>query len=80
MTLKSKNHGPILTVEYKDFPYLGFWAMPEGDYVCIEPWLGIGDNENTNQDFKTKEAILTLEAGKIFEASYSIEVNNTHLK
>ena len=79
-TLKSKTHGNILSVTYNDFPYLGIWAKPDGDYVCIEPWLGIADNENTNQNIKEKEGILTLEAGKTFKASYSIEIDESQLK
>lgn len=79
VTLKSKLHGDIITVDYADFPYLGIWSKPDGDYVCIEPWLGIADHEDVNQDFTTKEGILTLEANKTFEATYSIEINNTHL-
>ncbi|MEN3322304.1 aldose 1-epimerase family protein [Mariniflexile soesokkakense] len=77
VTLKSKLYGNILSVSYKDFPYLGIWAKPTGDYVCIEPWLGIADNEATNQDFKTKEGILKLGAGKSFKASYTIEIHNS---
>ena len=79
VTLKSKLHGDVISVNYSDFPYLGIWAKPDGDYVCIEPWLGIADHEDANQDFKTKEGILSLEAGKTFEASYGIEVNMDHL-
>ncbi|WP_372755334.1 aldose 1-epimerase family protein [Mariniflexile sp.] len=74
VTLKSKTHGNILSVSYQDFPYLGIWAKPTGDYVCIEPWLGIADNDDTNQDFTTKEGILKLDAGNTFKASYSIEI------
>jgi galactose mutarotase-like enzyme len=79
VALKSKLHGAILTVSYNDFPYLGIWAKPTGNYVCIEPWLGIADNEATNQDFKTKEGILKLNVGDTFKASYSIEIHNSHL-
>ena len=79
-TLKSKSHGAILTVSYKDFPYLGIWAKPSGDYVCIEPWLGIADNENTNQNLKEKEGILTLGSQQTFKVSYSIEIHNSHLE
>ncbi|AUS06989.1 aldose 1-epimerase family protein [Pseudotamlana carrageenivorans] len=79
VVLHSKNHGPILTVSYPDYPYLGIWAKPTGDYVCIEPWLGIADHENTNQDFKSKEGIIKLEAQKSYLASYSIEIATTHL-
>ena len=75
--LKSKLYGNILSVSYNDFPFLGIWAKPNGNYVCIEPWLGIADNENTNQDLKTKEGILKLKAGNSFKASYSIEINKS---
>ncbi|GAA4230780.1 aldose 1-epimerase family protein [Postechiella marina] len=80
VALKSRNKGTILSLEYNDFPYLGIWAKPNGDYVCIEPWLGIADNENTNQNIKTKEGILTLDAGKTFKASYTIEIDESQLK
>ncbi|WP_338082483.1 aldose 1-epimerase family protein [Aestuariivivens sediminis] len=79
VTLKSNTHGAILTVSYPDFPYLGIWAKPSGDYVCIEPWLGIADNEITNQNLKTKEGILALDPKNEFKASYTIEIHDDHL-
>ena len=79
VTFKSDTHDTILTVSYDAFSYLGIWAKPNGNYVCIEPWLGIADNENTNQDFKTKEGIISLNAKESFTASYSIEIHNNHL-
>jgi len=79
VTLKSDTYGAILSISYKEFPYLGIWAKPNGNYVCIEPWLGIADHEDTNQELKTKEGILSLEANKSFTASYTIEIHNNHL-
>lgn len=79
VTLKSDTYGAILTLNFKDFPYLGIWAKPAGDFICIEPWQGIADHENTNQDLKTKEGILSLAAGETFSAAYSIEIHNNHL-
>lgn len=79
VTLKSDLYGSILSVSFKDFPYLGIWAKPTGNYVCIEPWLGIADHEDSNQDLKTKEGILTLNPDKTFTATYSIEIHNNHL-
>jgi len=76
VTLTSKERGAILTLSYPDFEYLGIWAKPNGDYVCIEPWLGIADSETTNQQLTTKEGIIKLEAYKSFRASYSIIVDN----
>lgn len=78
-TLKSNKNGEILTLSYHGFNYLGIWAKPNGNYVCIEPWLGIADSEITNQNFKDKEGILKLDPNKTFKASYSIEIHNSHL-
>jgi galactose mutarotase-like enzyme len=79
VALKSNKKGEILNVSYNDFNYLGIWAKPTGYYVCIEPWLGIADSESTNQNFKEKEGILTLEPNKTFNATYGIEIHNNHL-
>lgn len=79
VALKSKVSGNILSVSYQDFDYLGIWAKPNGNYVCIEPWLGIADAVNTNQDFKTKEGIIKLPVGETFKATYSIEIDDKHL-
>ncbi len=79
VTLKSDTYGAILSMKFKEFPYLGIWAKPTGNYVCIEPWLGIADHVDTNQDFKTKEGILSLKAKETFTATYSIEIHNNHL-
>ncbi|GAA4900284.1 aldose 1-epimerase family protein [Flaviramulus aquimarinus] len=79
ITLKSSEHDSILSVHYDGFPYLGIWAKPNGNYVCIEPWLGIADSEATNQNLKDKEGILSLDANKSFKATYSIEIHHKHL-
>lgn len=75
ISLKSKKSLTKITVEFDDFNYLGIWAKPNGDFVCIEPWLGISDNENTNNDFTKKEGIIKLDGNKEFKASYSITIN-----
>lgn len=79
VTLKSKTHGDILTFRFDDFPYLGVWAKPNGQFVCIEPWVGLADNEDSDQVFKHKEGIVRLDINKIFEATYSIEIHDRHL-
>jgi galactose mutarotase-like enzyme len=66
-------------MNYKDFPYLGIWAKPNANYVCIEPWLGIADSKTTNQNIEEKEGINQLESGSIFKASYTIEIDHRHL-
>ncbi|WP_411894905.1 aldose 1-epimerase family protein [Winogradskyella sp. A2] len=77
--LKHKDKGNLLSVTFKDFEYLGIWAKPKAPYVCIEPWLGIADHENTNQKIEDKEGIILLENNKSFNASYTIEIAKSHL-
>ncbi|TDB61774.1 aldose 1-epimerase family protein [Arundinibacter roseus] len=74
ISLKSKKSADVLTVDYEDFSYLGIWAKPDGDYVCIEPWLGVADSHDSDQQLKDKEAILRLNTKETFTATYSIEI------
>jgi galactose mutarotase-like enzyme len=75
VSLKSKKSTTSITIEYFDFPYLGIWAKPGGQFVCIEPWLGISDSHSTNKDFTKKEGIIRLESNSNFIASYRISIN-----
>lgn len=74
VSLKSSLSNQQLRVKFSDFDYLGIWAKPKANFVCIEPWIGIADHENTDGDFLKKEGSKLLESGKDFSASYSIEV------
>ena len=75
VSLRSTKSAQVVTVHFADFPYLGIWAKTNGNFVCIEPWLGIADSADSDQDFETKEGILKLSGGKAFEASFSIEIH-----
>lgn len=79
ITLKHNIKGNVLSLRFNDFPYLGIWAKPNAPYVCIEPWIGLADSENTNQQLTDKEGIVKLAVGSTFKASYSIEIDESHL-
>ena len=49
-------------------------AKPNASFICIEPWLGIADHENTDGNFLKKDGLISLQIGKIFTAQYSIEI------
>jgi galactose mutarotase-like enzyme len=74
VSVKSKNHSKVITVEFKDFPYLGLWAKPGANFVCIEPWIGTADYEDSNGNFLDKDRLIELKKGESFNASYSIEI------
>ncbi|SFT48530.1 Galactose mutarotase [Algoriphagus locisalis] len=69
-----KSKGTILSMKFDDFDYLGIWAKPAAPFVCIEPWLGIGDSSGSNQKFTEKEGLLFVEPNQSETKSYSITV------
>lgn len=74
VTLKHKDKGAILSVNFDDFDYLGIWAKPGAPFVCIEPWLGIADSVDSNQKFEEKEGLLKLEPHQSDVKIYSITI------
>lgn len=74
VSLCSKISGKRVQVDFKGFPFLGFWAKPNANYVCFEPWIGVNDSVGTDQNFKTKEGIIKLKGKSSFNADYSISV------
>ncbi|MEI6866316.1 aldose 1-epimerase family protein [Flavicella sp.] len=76
ITLANKQEGILITVTFKDFPYLGIWSKPNAPFVCIEPWLGIADSQDSSQEIKKKEAIINLASKESFSATYSIEIHD----
>jgi galactose mutarotase-like enzyme len=74
VTLRSDRTERGLTFKFPGFPFLGIWAAPGADFVCIEPWCGIADSVDTNQQWTEKEGINKLEAGASFERSWTLTV------
>lgn len=74
ITIKSDKHDQTLSVEFPHFNYLGLWAKPGADFVCIEPWLGCADTAGDPKDITQKEGIQKLDQGHVFEASFYISV------
>ena len=78
--LKSKkitileNKIPLLSVAFNDFPHLGLWTKMNAPFICIEPWLGYSDTENSNGDLFEKEGICILKPKEVKELNYSIEI------
>ncbi len=65
-------HG--LKVQFDGFPFMGIWSAKDSNFVCIEPWCGIADSVDTNQDITQKEGIYLLNAKEIFTRSWNVQV------
>ena len=73
VTIKNSKNSKALTVEYKGFPYIAFWSKPKAPFVCIEPWYGISDFENTSGKLEEKKGILKLEKDGEFFAKLIVK-------
>lgn len=72
VSLKSRKSKQVLSMIFNDFPYLGIWAKPMADYVCIEPWIGIADSVDSDRNFETKEGMVLLGSKQSTKATYTI--------
>lgn len=66
VSLKSDKTLHGLDFDFSGFPYLGIWAAPNANFVCIEPWCGIADSIDSSQQLVEKEGINALEVGNLF--------------
>lgn len=75
VSLAGPDKKPYVTVRF-DAPLFGLWS-PAGKgapFICIEPWYGRCDGIDSNGNLEEKEWGNHLEAGKEFEASYTIDI------
>ena len=72
VALRSARTERGLRMDFPGFPFLGIWAAPGADFACIEPWCGIADSVDSNQQWVDKEGINRLEAGGVFERTWTL--------
>ena len=73
--LKSDKTNRQLKFDFEGFPYLGIWAAKDADFVCIEPWCGIADAANHNQELTEKEGIIELDLVETFDRTWRVIVS-----
>ena len=65
---------PYIEINCEGFPYVGIWTKPGAPFVCLEPWYGRTDDAGFKGNIQDKAGIQKLDAGKTFEADYTITV------
>ena len=74
VTLHDAQKNPYLKLKFTT-PLVGLWAPSAASpFVCIEPWYGRCDRMNYNGEFKERDWMQHLDAGKTFEGGYTIEI------
>ncbi|WP_312067449.1 aldose 1-epimerase family protein [Empedobacter sp.] len=74
LILRNKIDNDSLIFSFNNFPFFGIWAAKNANFVCLEPWSGIADFENHNQNLKQKIGILKLSSTENWKANWSIEI------
>lgn len=69
-----KNAKPILRTNFKGFPNLGIWTKKDAPFLCIEPWFGYSDTEDSFGNLFEKESIQVLNEKEVFQSKFSIEI------
>jgi len=65
-------HG--LVFQCGEFPFLGIWSAKDADFICLEPWCGIADAVNSDQQLERKEGIERAVPGKLFSRQWRVKV------
>jgi galactose mutarotase-like enzyme len=73
ITLGCHKHRHGLHFTFNDFPFFGIWAAKDAPFVCLEPWCGIADGVNFNQQLRDKEGINVLAAKENWQRTWSVE-------
>ena len=72
-TLACTKHVHGLHFNFDNFPFFGIWASRNANFVCLEPWCGIADSVNHDQQLKNKEGIITLDANTNWQRHWTVE-------
>lgn len=72
--LRKKGEEKGIVVHFQGYPNLALWSKPKADYVCIEPWLGLPDNEIESLDLTEKTSYMTIDPGSMFQISIETEI------
>lgn len=55
-----KHNNPLIKISFDNFPHLGIWTKTNAPFICIEPWYGYADNQNSTGELTTKEGMIHL--------------------
>jgi galactose mutarotase-like enzyme len=69
-----ENENPILRINFEDFPSLGIWTKINAPFICIEPWFGYSDTNESSGNLFEKEGSQIIETKETFQSKFSIEI------
>ena len=74
LILRNNQNENQVIFTFSNFPYFGIWAAKKADFVCLEPWQGIADLEDHNQELTEKFGILKLGINEEWKGDWAVEI------
>lgn len=74
LILKNNQNDHKVVFTFSNFPYFGIWAAKNADFVCLEPWQGIADLEDHNQELTEKFGVLKLGISEEWTGDWTVEI------
>lgn len=76
ITLLGNDDAPIFDFELENFPYFGLWTVQDSGFICLEPWAGVADFEDHNQQFTDKFGINIVQPNENWSASWTVSISS----
>ena len=73
ITIGCAKHYHGIHFNFDNFPFFGIWASKDANFVCLEPWCGIADSVQHNQQLADKEGIIRLAANTSWQRNWKAE-------
>ncbi|WP_082680523.1 aldose epimerase family protein [Oceanivirga salmonicida] len=67
------NSSRKVTVYHENFEYLAYWKPQKANFICIEPWHGLPDFNNTDYNLENKIGIKKLDKNETFITSLTFK-------
>ena len=74
LILRNNQNENQVIFTFSNFPYFGIWAAKNADFVCLEPWQGIADLEDHNQELTEKFGILKLGINDEWTGDWAVDI------
>ncbi len=65
--------GRSIEISWDDFEFVLLWTKPSAPFLCVELNCGTDDFVGASGDIETKEGIIRLEAGGVFERTHGMK-------
>lgn len=65
--------GRKIRMEFEEPRALGLWSKKIDEFICLEPWWGIPDFMDSNQELANKEGLIWLEPQTEWQRSWKIQ-------